>query len=62
MMKKILRISEFSELPYSFKYRYNSYLVSKKIKLSIVLFYTIRSFLITLPKNILKFFLLRKLN
>ena len=60
---KLIKITgEFSELPYSFKYRYNSYLVSKKIKLSIVLFYTIRSFLITLPKNILKFFLLRKLN
>ena len=60
---KLIKITgEFTELPYSFKYRYNSYLVSKKIKLSIVLFYTIRSFLITLPKNILKFFLLRKLN
>ena len=60
---KLIKITgEFTELPYSFKYRYNSYLVSKKIKLSIVLFYTIRSFLITLPKNILNFFLLRKLN
>jgi hypothetical protein len=33
-----------------------------KIKLNVVLFYTARSFLIRLPKNILKYFLLRKLN
>ena len=63
IFNRLEKISEVcSELPYSFKGRYNSYLISKKISFNIILFQSIKSFILSLPKNLVKLVLNRPLN
>ena len=60
---KVIRISGFvSEVPYSFKGRYNSYLISKKISTIEILYNKVLALIFSSPKNLIKMLLFRKIN
>ena len=60
---KLIKISGFaSEVPYSFKGRYNSYLISKKISTIKILYNKVLALFFSTPKNLIKMLLFRRIN
>ena len=51
-----------SEVPYSYKGRYNSYLINIKISNIKIFIESVKAYIFSLPKNCLKFLIRRNLN
>ena len=61
--QKILKnFGKVSELPYSFKGRYNSYLISMEFSKARILIEKIKAIILSSPKNLIKIFMGKKLN